>query len=360
MRTLNGRLVGLLFLLAVVSGGRAVSAQTQTPAPTPAQTPKQTTAPNTTPTTAPTSAGAARASKSEAAVLDTPGGKLQGTLELPARGAGPFPVVLIISGSGPTDRDGNSPAFTGPNNSLKYLAEGLAAEGIASLRYDKRGIAASVAAGKAEADVRFDDYIEDAVLWGQRLRADKRFSALVVAGHSEGSLIGMVAAQRLGADGYVSVAGAGRRIDLVLLEQLKPRLPPAMYEQTVAVLKSLSEGKTVADYPPALASLFRPSVQPYFISWLKYDPAVEVAKLKAPALVAQGTHDLQVSVEDAKALAAASPGAKLLLVEGMNHVLKMTPADREQQIATYSDPALPVAPKFLAEFVAFVKGVRKK
>jgi pimeloyl-ACP methyl ester carboxylesterase len=291
-------------------------------------------------------------------VLDTPGGKLHGTLELPAV-CSPCTVVLLISGSGPTDRDGNSAAFPGPNNSLKYLAEGLAAGGVASLRYDKRGVGESRAAARAEADLRFDDYIADAVLWGQRLRADKRFSALVVAGHSEGSLVGMVAAQRLGAEGFVSVAGPGRRVDVVILEQVKPQFTPEQYAKTEAALKTLVEGKTIPDVP-AEDILFRPSVQPYLISWLKYDPAREVAKLKVPVLVAQGTHDFQVKVEDAKALAAAKPDARLLLVEGMNHVLKATPADVRQQLPSYSDPSLPLAPKFLAEVVAFVKGIRKK
>ncbi len=296
---------------------------------------------------------------SEPVTLDAPGGKLQGTLLLPAAGRAPYPVVLVIAGSGPTDRDGNSPMLPGPNNSLKYLAEGLAAEGVASLRYDKRGVAGSAAAAKSESELRFDTYIEDAVLWGQRLRADRRFSALVVAGHSEGSLVGMVAAQRLGADGFVSVAGAGRRVDAVILEQVKPRFTPEQYAKTEAALKSLLEGKTVPDVP-ADDILFRPSVQPYIISWLKYDPAGEAAKLAAPALVIQGTHDLQARPEDAKALAAAKPGARLVLVEGMNHVLKLTPADPGRQAGSYSDPALPVAPKFLAEVVAVVKGIKKK
>ncbi|HEX7957973.1 MAG TPA: alpha/beta hydrolase, partial [Pyrinomonadaceae bacterium] len=217
----------------------------------------------------------------------------------------------------------------------------------------------SATAAKSESELRFDTYIEDAVLWGRMLRADRRFAALVVAGHSEGSLIGMVAAQRLGADGYVSIAGAGRRADVVILEQLKPQLKPEQYAKAEAALKSLAEGKTIPDVP-ANDILFRPSVRPYLISWLKYDPAKEAAKLTMPVLVAQGVNDFQARVEDAKALAAAKPGAKLLLVEGMNHVLKLTPADPRQQLASYSDPALPVVPEFLAEVVAFVKGVKKK
>jgi hypothetical protein len=316
-------------------------------------------APATQQSTSKSDAPALKASPtSEPVALDTPGGKLHGTLLVPAAGRAPYPVVLIIAGSGPTDRNGNSPMLPGANNSLRYLAEGLAAEGVASLRFDKRGVAESAMATKSESDLRFDTYIEDAVLWGQRLRADRRFSALVVAGHSEGSLVGAVAAQRLGADGFVSIAGAGRRIDVIILEQVKPQFTAEQYAKTEAALKSLAEGKTVPDVP-ANDILFRPSVQPYLISWLKYDPAAEVAKLKAPVLVAQGTHDIQARPEDAKALAAAKPGAKLLLVEGMNHVLKLTPADPKQQAASYSDPALPVAPKFLAEVVAFVKAIKK-
>ena len=342
---ISGRTLTALFVMLVAAACvRVASAQGPAAKPTPTPGAQK---------------SAEAKSKSEPVALDVPGGKLHGTLELPAAACAPCPAVLIISGSGPTDRDGNSALIPGANNGLKYLAEGLAAEGIASLRFDKRGIAASAVAGGDESSASFDKYIEDAVLWGQRLRADKRFSRLFVAGHSEGSLVGMVAAQRLGADGYVSIAGAGRRIDVIILEQLKPQLPPAMYEQTQAALKSLAEGKTVADTPPELAGLFRASAQPYLISWIKYDPAAELSKLKAPVLIAQGTHDLQVKVEDAQALARARPDARLLLVEGMNHVLKMTPAEAQQQAASYGDPSLPLAPKFLAEVVAFVKGVKK-
>jgi hypothetical protein len=359
MRALIRGLLGLLVLFGASGGARAAFAQAPAPAQTPAPTQTPARAPEQTPTPAPAAAPLA-ASKSEPVVLETPTGKLHGTIELPSAVCAPCPFVLLIAGSGPTDRNGNSVLLPGANNSLKYLAEGLAAGGVASLRYDKRGVAESAGAGKPEAELRFEDYIEDAVLWGRRLRADPRASALVVAGHSEGSLVGAVAAQRLGADAFVSIAGAGRRIDVVALEQLKPQLPPELYARSEAVFKSLVEGKTVPDAPQELAVLFRPSVQPYLISWLKYDPPKEVAKLAVPVLVAQGTHDLQARADDARALAAAKPEARLLLVEGMNHVLKLTPADAKQQGGSYGDPSLPVAPKFLAEVVAFVKGVGRK
>src|SRR5205823_1776604 len=181
-------------------------------------------------------------------------------------------------------------------------AEALAARGIASLRYDKRGIGESRAALQKEEDVRFDTYIEDAVLWGGKLRADRRFKKLVVAGHSEGSLIGMVAAQKSGADAYVSIAGPGSPIQQAIAAQLKGHLTPELQARADAIMKSLSEGKTEADVPPQLASVFRPSLQPYMISWFKYDPAKEIAKLNTPVLIVQGTHDLQIGVEDARLL----------------------------------------------------------
>jgi pimeloyl-ACP methyl ester carboxylesterase len=296
----------------------------------------------------------------EPITLETPTGTLYGTLVLP-QSRSRVPIVLIIAGSGPTDRDGNS--AMGPNNSYKLLAEGLAAQGIASVRYDKRGIgetgkAMMLAAEKAkimlhEEDLSFETYIDDAVSWGKKLGADRRFSSLTVLGHSEGSLIGMVAAQRIGAHAYVSIAGSGRPIQELILEQVKAQLPDLL-KATEDILKQLAAGKRVESVPPPLAPVFRPSVQPLMISWLRYNPVKEIAKLHIPMLIVQGTTDIQVSLQDAKLLAAANPAAKLLLVEGMNHVLKAVPTDMVQQVASYSDPALPVVPELISEVSRFL------
>ena len=351
MRNSRRMLAALIVLLLSLSGAAMpAGAQQGATKPPPAPASKS----------APVAASEQQAHAGEDVVLETPAGKLYGTLELPVNARAPYPVVLIISGSGPTDHDGNTPLIPGSNNSLKYLAEGLAAQGIASLRYDKRGVARSVGAATSEAELRFDTYINDAVLWGRQLRGDKRFSALVVAGHSEGALIGMVAAQALNADGYISIAGAGRPADQIITEQLKGQFSPELLSKSEAIIESLKEGKTVADVPNELAVLYRPSVQPYVISWFKYDPTREIAKLGVPVLITQGAHDLQVSVEDAKLLAAAKPTARLLIVEEMNHVLKNVPADPKQQAGSYSDPSLPVAPKLIAEMAGFVKGIKKK
>lgn len=295
----------------------------------------------------------------EAAQLKTPTGTLHGTLLIPAS-AKPMPVVLLIAGSGPTDRDGNSLALPGANNSLKLLAEALAAKGIATLRYDKRGIAASREAMTAEKDLRFDMYVDDAAGWAEQLKKDPRCSKVIIAGHSEGALLGLIAAQRGAAAGYASIAGVGSPADVILRKQLAGKLPPDLAAVSEKVLTALKSGKTIDDVPPALFSLYRPSVQPYLISWFRYDPSAEIRKLKIPILIVQGTTDIQVSVDDAHALAAARPDAKLEIIEGMNHVLKMVDADRQKQIASYSDPALPVAPRLVESIAAFVTAIPGK
>jgi pimeloyl-ACP methyl ester carboxylesterase len=303
------------------------------------------------------------ASIAEQITVETSTGTLYGTLTTP-KSRSSMPVVLIISGSGPTDRDGNSLAFKGPNNSLKLLAEGLAAHGIASLRYDKRGIgetgkAMLLAAQKAkiqlrEEDLSFETYIDDAVRWGRQLRADRRFSSLTIIGHSEGSLIGMVAANRLGVNAFVSIAGAGRPLPEVILEQVKSQLTPDLLKSTENILAQLALGNRVDSVPAELQSMFRPSAQPYLISWFRYDPLKEISKLRIPVLIVQGTTDVQITLVDAQRLAAGNPGAKLLLIDGMNHVLKTVPNEMDKQVASYSDPSLPVTSdliKFVSSFL---------
>ncbi|CAN5337260.1 alpha/beta hydrolase [soil metagenome] len=294
----------------------------------------------------------------EPATLRISGGELHGTLMLPKAKAA-FPVVLLIAGSGPTDRNGNTPVFKEPNNSLKMLAEALAASGIASLRYDKRGSGDAMALAGDETTLRFDTYINDAVLWAKQLRADKRFSTLTIAGHSEGSLIGMIAAKESSADAYVSIAGLGRAAGTVILGQIRSQLPPDLMKTAESIVADLNAGKTVAAPPQSLYVLFRPNIQPYLISWFRRDPSAEIAKLTVPVLIAQGTTDIQVSVDDAKSLSKSAPKATLTLIDGMNHVLKMVPADMDKQTRSYSDPTLPLAQPLSDAIVKFVKKVKK-
>jgi pimeloyl-ACP methyl ester carboxylesterase len=298
-------------------------------------------------------AAAATAWSEREAVLAVEPSPLHGTLTLPA-GDDPIDAALILAGSGPTDRDGNGPGYR--NDSLKLLAQVLAADGIASLRVDKRGIAASRAAGSREEDLRFETYVEDAVRWVEWLRAELRIRRVFLIGHSEGALVATLAAQRTPTAGLVLIAGIGSPAAIVIRRQLAAAgLPKALLAQAEETLSALERGERVADPPPGLAALFRPSVQPYLISWLPLDPAAELARAKVPTLIIQGTTDLQVTLDDAQKLAKAAPRAELATIEGMNHVLKPAPPDRAANLATYNDPAQPLAAELLPAIVAFMR-----
>lgn len=285
--------------------------------------------------------------------LDSPTGTIKGTLTTPSGGLKP-PVVLIIAGSGPTDRDGNAPTAAGKNDSLKMLSEALKDNGFASVRYDKRGVAASVKSAPGESDLRIEDYVQDAASWLSKLASDSRFSGVVVLGHSEGSLIGMLAAQNSPAAAFISMAGPGDKASTILRRQLLGRLPPELAERSEAILQSLEAGRTTSDVPTQLLSLYRPSVQPYLVSWFRYSPADEVAKLKMPCLLVQGDTDIQVAVSDVQRLHSANASCQLAVISGMNHVLKIVPADRTKQLASYGDPTLSIAPELRQVITRFL------
>jgi pimeloyl-ACP methyl ester carboxylesterase len=286
-------------------------------------------------------------------VLNTTTGDIFGTLTMP-EGGGSAPVVLIIAGSGPTDRDGNNPAGVNANT-YKMLADSLQKAGIASLRYDKRGIAESTPAMKNEESLSFEDMVNDAQGMVKKLKEDGRFSKVYILGHSEGSLIGMIVAEREKVDGYISVAGIAERADKIMEQQISAQ-SPELGAKSKVYFDSLLKGKTVHVTNPDLESIFRASVQPYMRSWLKYNPCTEIKKLKIPVMILQGTTDIQVKTEEASKLKNACPTAKLVFMPGMNHVLKDAPEDREKNIATYSNPDLPLSTGLVSNIDKFVLG----
>ncbi len=166
--------------------------------------------------------------------------------------------------------------------------------------------------------------------------------ALVAAGEGDDAVCGLVL-----------LSGPGRPIGVVLREQLATA-PEPFLSQALAILAELEAGRPVAEVPPQLAALFRPSVQPYIISWLPLDPAELVAAWDGPVMIGQGTTDIQVGVADAQAMAAARPDAALKLWEGVNHLLKLAPADRAANAATYSNPDLPLAPGVVDDIAGFI------
>lgn len=308
-------------------------------------------------------AGAARAQESprnleREVTVDGGVAPLYGSLRVPER-TRPGPAVLLIAGSGPTDRDGNSTVPGVKPASLKLIAEGLAAAGIPSLRYDKRAIAKSAPAAVSEADLRFTTAVDDAASFARLLKAQPGVTCVILLGHSEGALIAALAAQKVDACGVIEVSGVGRPLGVVLREQFAARnLPPPLMAQIDAGLTELEHGRQIANIP-GLEALFRPSVQPYLISQLSLDPAKALAAVKAPVLILQGDNDLQVSVQDARLLAAARPDARLVILPGMNHVLKTAPGDRAGNLATYADPSRPLAPGLAPAILAFVKSAAR-
>ncbi len=284
--------------------------------------------------------------------LPTEPAPLHGTMLMPEGDT--RAVAVIIAGSGPTDRDGNSPLGV-TASTYRLLAEGLAERGIATVRYDKRGIAGSAAAATAEADLRFGQMADDATGWAGLATERAGQPCAWLIGHSEGALVAQVAAQ--GADdicGLVLLSGFGRPAGTVIREQLAS-VPEPLKTEAFAALSELEAGRTT-EGPPALAALFRASVQPYLMSWLALDPAGLLATYSGPVLIGQGTTDIQVGMADAETLAAAQPRATLVRWEGVNHLLKIAASERAANLATYSDPTLPLAPG-VADMVAdFILG----
>lgn len=277
---------------------------------------------------------------------------LYGTLTLPS-GIGQFDAALILPGSGPTDRNGNFPGAI--NNSLLLLAHGLADAGIASLRIDKRGVAASQAASPPERDLRFTTYVDDATQWLTFLKNQPRVGRIFLIGHSEGALVATLSARMLPVSGLILIVGAGRPAPSIIRTQLAAsNYSASLQERAEAILQKLEAGETVTDVPAELAALYRSSVQPYLISWSKYDPADELAKLTTSTLVIQGTNDLQVTIADGQRLTNARRNIALLKIKDMNHVLKVSPADRAGNIQLYSDPDAPLADGLVSGIVDFI------
>lgn len=277
---------------------------------------------------------------------------LYGTLTMPSV-IGKVPVVLLIAGSGPTDRNGNNNMGL-VTNAYSMLADSLKKAGIACVRYDKRSIGKSVVGDMSEADMRFDNMVDDALEFIKALNSDSRFSGVYVVGHSEGSLVGMIAAQKGNVKKYVSLAGAGERADKVLRAQLST-MPPLVRKNADEIMDSLLKGYDARNVNEQLGMLFRPSIQPYMRSWLKYDPAKEIKKVKVPVLIIQGGRDIQVSVKEAHLLKDALPAAQYKEFPEMNHVLKNVGPDAASNNGSYHNGSLELTPGLASFIVSFIK-----
>jgi len=293
--------------------------------------------------------------REERVVVSLHEGELSGRLMSP-RKSGKSHLVIIVPGSGPTDRNGNNPQ-AGQNNNLLMIAEALSDAGHYSLRYDKRGIGESQNLIKKESDMDFHDSINDVLLWMSQYKDDERFDKIILLGHSEGALVAAEACSiSMECDGLISVSGTATRAHELLLKQLESQ-SKELYDLSVPIIDELVKGNIVPEIPVNLFSLFRPSVQPYLITWFSYDPIKTMSPIKNPVLIIHGDRDIQISHEEAKKLHDALPESKLEIIEGMNHVLKPAPEDMLGNIATYSDPKLPLHDEFKEKIIEFIDGL---
>lgn len=285
--------------------------------------------------------------------VETERGKIYGELEIPEQsGEASCPMMIIIPGSGPTDRNGNT--LAGDNNSLKYLAKELAERGVASIRYDKPGAGKNADITIPEEEITFDQFVEDAVAWIDLVEKDGRFNEIGIIGHSQGSLEGILAAQEEEIDVFISLAGVGNSIDKALYNQLEEQLPEDLLKESEEIIAQLKKGQMVDKISPELDGMFHQSVQPFLISWMAYEPTEEIKKLSMPTLIINGTRDLQTPEHEAELLHEASDTSELLLIEKMNHVLKEAPKDREGNVKTYTNPDLPLADGLIEGIAEFL------
>lgn len=274
---------------------------------------------------------------------------IDGTLTTPVSSDHPD-LVIFIQGSGPIDRNGNG--FMMKNDGSKLLAKELAKNGIASYRFDKRIFKMNKFKIREE-ELSFEDFVKDVSDILDYFKSEQTFGNIIIAGHSEGSLIGMLAAKDK-ADAFISLAGPARSIDKIIVDQLAKQSEGLAENAENAFQEIMENGKT-SNYNPLLQSIFRPSVQPYMRSWMKYNPTEEISKLEIPILIINGSHDIQVDTTEAELLKEANPEAELVILDKMNHVFRKIEGDSLENTKAYNEPNRPLHPELISVLVNFIK-----
>ena len=272
---------------------------------------------------------------------------IDGTLLIPESAEDP-PLVILIAGSGPTDRNGNQSFMK--NNMLKKLAEALSKDGVATFRYDKR-IVKQLITRTFDKNISFDDFVNDAKSVVSYFKPS--YSSIIIAGHSQGSLVGLLACETE-VDGFISLAGAGNPIDKIILEQIS-KTAPFFVEDTKRVFEILKSGETTTDFPPALASIFNLETQPFMSNWMQYNPQEHIEKLEIPTLIINGTKDLQMTTSEAQLLKERKPDAELVIIENMNHLLFEINGDDLENSKSYNEMHDPVMPEAITVILNFMK-----
>jgi alpha-beta hydrolase superfamily lysophospholipase len=263
-------------------------------------------------------------------------------------------AAVIIAGSGPTDRNGNSHLGL-KTDAYKLLAEALLDRSIATVRFDKRGIGGSAKSARPEAEVVFGHYVDDVAAVARWLKTRAAGKAIFLIGHSEGGTLALLAAKQVPTAGVVLLTAPGRTLGTILREQYsRPGTLRDLAPEAMNIVAALERGEAVAEVDPRLAAAFRPSVQPYLRSSIALDPAALARGIRVPLLIVGGGRDFQVGKSDFDALSAARPDAAAYWDPDMAHTLKMSRADPQSVQRAYTDPSQPLAPSLsdrVAEFI---------
>lgn len=298
---------------------------------------------------------------------------LAATLDLP-RGAGPFPAVLLIAGSGRQTRD---EAVAGHRPFL-FLANRLARAGIASLRYDKRGVGGSGGdhATATEAVLTADAKAAFATL---RTQPGIAPGAVGLLGHSEG---GIIAAELGAADGEVrfvvllsspALSGAETLVAQVHALALGAGAGPQAADHAAAQEKRLLEAELAAPTPAAAADAVRgllsaqgapqaaiatatqTAASPWFASFLRSDPRPALSKLRIPVLAIAGSRDVQVvpsaTLPALRQALAADPQARVVERDGLNHLLQPATTGMPSEYAQIAPTMDPAVPQMIADWI---------
>jgi len=283
-------------------------------------------------------------------------GQIAGTLTMPVNVSGKIPVILIMGDAGPTDRDGNNEKTGITCSPYKTLAHDLAKKGIATVRYDKRSVGESTSVTK-ESQLRVDDYSDDAVTLIGVLNDDPRFSKIILFGHGEGALVGMIACIDQPVRGFIVAECASEQGDKILMNEMKSK-PSYQADEVKAILDSLRKGKLTENVDPAIYNIAGPIKQNYLMSWCRLVPTRGIKGLKIAALVIQGSTDLVITEDNGEKLKKAKSDAVLLVIKGMNHIFKDAPADPDQNMATYTKPDVPLSAALVPGIADFVNRIK--
>lgn len=293
-----------------------------------------------------------------AAADDVEIGGLAATFLAP-EGVTPVAAALIIAGSGPTDRNGNSHLGL-KTDAYKLLAAALGGRGIATVRYDKRGIGGSAKSARPEHEIVFGHYVEDATAVARWLLGQIGLKSIFLIGHSEGGTLALKAAKDVPTAGIVLLAAPGRTLGTILRDQFsRPGTARDIASEAMRIIASLERGEDVAEVDRQLAGAFRPSVQPYLRSSMSIDPAGLARDAGVPLLIIGGGRDFQIGKSDFDALSAARPDAEAYWESDMAHTLKLSRADPQSVQRAYTDPSQPLAPGLadrIADFILAPRG----